>query len=223
MGLTKNDFAIFHQGQRQQIAAFSAQASHVVANSAAPNVFSNRDTPPVDSQPPLTAIVMDVYNSRLWDIDHRCPPSPACAVGPMFEAVRKFVKQMQPQDRVALYVADEINLYLLQDFTSDPEALRRGIKRGEWYVPASIFPTRAGSGVRTPRTMQAMRAISARLKNVPGRKNLIWISTGFPAPPSVTDSVIGSVKALGDGALPLSAIDPLGLVAPGAESFGHVP
>lgn len=223
-GLTKDDFTIFDQGQRQQIASFSAQASRVTAN-ASPNVFSNRDTPPVDSQPPLTAIVMDVYNSRLWDLDHGCPPSPLCAVGPMFEAVRKFIRQMQPQDRVALYVADEINLYLLQDFTSNPEALRRGIKRGEWYVPASIFPTRAGAGVRTPRTMQAMRAISTHLKNVPGRKNIIWISTGFPAPPFVAESVIGSVKALGDGAMPLSAINPLGLVAPDAASmnFGHVP
>jgi VWFA-related protein len=223
-GLTKDDFTILDQGQRQQTATFSAQVSRVVANAAAPNVFSNRDTPPVDSQPPLTVIVMDVYNSRLWDVE-LCPTLSLCAVGPMFEAVKKFINQMQPQDRVALYVADEVNLYLLQDFTSDPVALRRGLKRGEWYVPANISPWRAGSGLRTPRTMQAMRTISTRLKNVPGRKNIIWISSGFPAPPSVAESVIGSVKTLGDGAMPLSAIDPLGLVAPvpGTMNYGHVP
>jgi VWFA-related protein len=214
-GLTKDDFTIFDQGQRQQIATFSAQASLLVANAGPPNVFSNRDTPPADSQPPLTVIVMDVYNSRLWDTQH-CPPS--CAVGPMFEAVRKFIRHMQPQDRVALYVVDEINLYLLQDFTSDAESLLRELKRGEWYVPASIFPTRAFTSVVTPRTMEAMRTISVHLKSVPGRKNIIWLSSGFPVQPSVRDPVVDAAKALGDGALPLTAINPLGLSAPGGLS-----
>jgi VWFA-related protein len=214
-GLTKDDFTILDQGQRQQIATFSSQATRVVANAAPPNLFSNRDTPPVDSQPPLTVLVLDVYNSRLWDL-HNCPPF--CAVGPMFEAVGKFIGHMQPQDRVALYVADEINLYLLQDFTSDAESLRRELKRGEWYVPASIFPTRAFTSVITPRTMEAMRTISAYLKNVPGRKNIIWLSSGFPVQPSLRDPVIDTAKALGDGALPLTAINPVGLDAPGGLS-----
>ena len=30
------------------------------------------------------------------------------------------------------------------------------------------------------RTMGAMQEIADRLANVPGRKNLIWLSTGFP-------------------------------------------
>jgi VWFA-related protein len=136
----------------------------------------------------------------------------------MFEAVRKFIRHMQPQDRVALYVVDEINLYLLQDFTSDAESLLRELKRGEWYVPASIFPTRAFTSVVTPRTMEAMRTISVHLKSVPGRKNIIWLSSGFPVQPSVRDPVVDAAKALGDGALPLTAINPLGLSAPGGLS-----
>src|SRR5580658_7187866 len=42
-GLTKDDFAIFDQGQRQQIASFSEQANHLTTSAAAtPNIFTNR-------------------------------------------------------------------------------------------------------------------------------------------------------------------------------------
>jgi hypothetical protein len=61
-------------------------------------------------------------------------------------------------------------------------------------------------------TMDAMHAIADHLANVPGRKNLIWISSGFPPVRIVTaEKIDKTAKTLANADLPLSAIDALGL------------
>ena len=141
-GLTKDDFILSDEGKRQKIALFSEQTNRISTTSAntGPNLFTNRFKQGA-SQSPLTVIVLDVYNSRWWDIYYCPPPSgpPICAVEPMFHAVEEFISHMHPEDRVALYeFADK--LYLLQDFTSDPVALQRGLVRGKEYIPVSYSP-----------------------------------------------------------------------------------
>ena len=66
-GLTKDDFVVLDDGQRQQIASFSEQANHVTTADSAPNVFTNRFAQGA-AQPPLTVIVIDAYNARYWDL-----------------------------------------------------------------------------------------------------------------------------------------------------------
>jgi hypothetical protein len=64
-------------------------------------------------------------------------------------------------------------------------------------------------------TMDAMHAIADRLASVPGRKNLVWLSSGFlPASmQTVTMQKIDSTaKTLGNADLPLSVIDAKGLI-----------
>ena len=220
-GLTKDDFALFDQGQSQQIASFSEQTNHLTTTgaAAAANLFTNRSTQSASAQPPLTVIVLDAFNARYWDLhSNLCPPPPSippkpqvCAVGPMFEAVEKFISQMQPQDRVALYELSD-TLYLLQDFTSDPSALQRGLDHGREYVPDSIPPSQFDPVDMDAYTMDAMHAIADHLANVPGRKNLIWISSGFPPVRIVTaEKIDKTAKTLANADLPLSAIDALGL------------
>ena len=142
-GLTKDDFILSDEGKRQKIASFSEHRNRVATNSAGttPNLFTNRFEQGA-SQPPLTVIVLDVYNSRWWDINY-CPPpsgSPRCAVDPMFRAVENFVNGMQPQDHVALYELSD-KLYLLQDFTSDSAALQLPLIHGKKYIPSSYSPS----------------------------------------------------------------------------------
>jgi VWFA-related protein len=226
-GLTKDDFALFDKGQRQQIASFSVQKSTVTANAApAPNVFSNRYEQGPTAQPPLTVIVIDAYNS---------PPRIVSAI---FSEVEKFIKGMQPQDDVALYeFADK--LYVLQDFTSDASPLERGLQRGMQLVPETFrLPYRTPIEA-SAETMDAMKAISDRLAKVPGRKNLIWLSSGLPVPNfmanrnarvpgSSEDRIITgekidqTAKILANSDFPLFTIDPNGLVAGGIPT-GPVP
>jgi VWFA-related protein len=227
IGLTKDDFILSDEGKRQKIASFSEQTNRLATSSAGavPTLFTNRFEQGA-SQPPLTVIVLDVYNSRWWDL-HYCPPpsgSPTCAIDPMFHAVEKFVSGMQPQDRVALYELSD-KLYLLQDFTSDPVALERALAHGKEHIPVSYSPSQTDPVEMSAHTMNGMHEIADRLARVPGRKNLIWLSSGFPRQRVITDEKMDtSAKALANADLPLSAINVLGLAGGGAtEDVGPVP
>ncbi len=228
-GLAKDDFKIFDQGQPQQIAAFSAQTSRVTGNASAPaspNFFSNRLAQPADSQPPLTVIVMDAFEAKYQD---RYWCTPICQLGPMFQQVRKFISQIGPQDRVALYEIGE-QLHLLQDFTNDANALRRGLDRGSEYAAQITYQWAVCQPLETePHTMDALHEIAARLARVPGRKNLIVLSHGFPPIPlndggtEITNrNIDNSAKTLGNSDLPMTAIDTAGVYVTGVP-IGPVP
>ncbi len=233
-GLTKDDFVLLDQGQRQQLATFSEQKSSLTADSAAAapaNLFTNRFAPGDNAQPPLTVIVIDSYSARYWDVhSNMCPPPPPlpplplCATGPMFHEVEKFISRMQPQDRVALYELGD-KLYLLQDFTSDASALLRALDRGKQYIPPSFTSSKLDPVDMDAHTMDAMHAIADSLANVPGRKNLVFLSPGFPPTTDLiitTQKIDETSKSLGNADLPLSAVDPLGLNG-GDPDTGPVP
>jgi VWFA-related protein len=220
-GLSKDDFKIFDQGRPQQIAAFSADTSRVTADASAPvapNLFSNRNAQPSDSQPPLTVIVMDAFQAKFQD-RYFCPGI-TCQLGAMFQQVRKFISQVGPQDRVAIYEIGE-QLYLLQDFTSDPDALRHGVDRGAEYAGQITYQWAMCQPLEMePHTLDALHEIAARLARVPGRKNLIVLSHGFPPIPfrdggrEITNrNMVNAVRTLGDSDLPMTAIDTAGVYA----------
>jgi VWFA-related protein len=213
-GLTKDDFILTDDGQRQQIASFSEPANPAVTGAAtAPNTFTNRFAQGVAAQPLLTVVVIDAFNS---------------GAGRLLDQVAKFVSHMQPQDRVALYELTMDKLYLLQDFTSDPTALQRGIIRGREYA-SILHPRVMFAQDIDAQTMDAMRVIADHLAKVPGRKNMIWLTLGFPPVPrndggvGITYDMINKTsKTLSNSDLPLFAIDAQGLVV-GGSGGGPVP
>ena len=73
--------------------------------------------------------------------------------------------------------------------------------------------------------MNGMHEIADRLARVPGRKNLIWLSSGFPRQRVITEEKMDiSAKILANANLPLSAINALGLAGGGAtDNVGPVP
>jgi VWFA-related protein len=228
-GLTKDDFILLDEGKRQQINSITEQNNRLVtmAATAKPNLFTNRFEQGAAAQPPLTVIVIDAYNAGFWDAfppecGGKCPP--LCAVGPIFHEVEKFISQMQLQDRVALYeLAD--NLYLLQDFSADTDALNRALARGKQYVPTVFYPSQTAPRDMDAHTMDAMHAIADRLAKVPGRKNMIWLSTGFPPDAGLGKTALNAVevtdktaKILGDADFPLFSMNALGLMAGGGEA-----
>jgi VWFA-related protein len=130
---------------------------------------------------------------------------------------------MHPEDRVALYELTD-QLYLLQDFTGDAGALQRGLVQGKEYAASLHFsrPQTFAADMEA-HTMGAMHTIADRLAKVPGRKNFIWLSTGFPPLPlndggvGITyEKIVNTAKTLGNADLPLFAIDAKGLAAGGS-------
>ena len=232
-GLTKDDFVLLDEGKRQQITSVTEQNNRVTATIAAsaPNLFTNRFEKSAP-QSVLTVIVLDAYNTRYWDIQmmtaRQCPI--LCnKVGAVFGQVEKFISHMHPEDRVALYeLADK--LYLLQDFTNDAAAIQRGVDRGKEYEASLHFSRSQMEPVDMENfTMGAMHEIADRLARIPGRKNLIWLSTGFPPVPKddgglvITYDNIGKTsKILANADFPLFAIDADGLI-PYPPGGGPVP
>jgi VWFA-related protein len=232
-GLTKNDFVLLDEGKRQQIASITEQSNRLMTTAAtsAPNLFTNRYEKGA-SQAPLTVIILDAYNTRYWDmqmvVDRKCPW--LCnRLGALFIQAEKFISQMHPEDRVAIYEIGS-KLYLLQDFTSDPAALQRGVERGKEYASEIQFARSQMEPFDMDAfTMGVMHEIADRLAKIPGRKNMIWLSTGFPPDDSFSHASMSTIqkmdnasKILGNADFPLFAIDAKGLV-PEMPPIGPVP
>lgn len=119
----------------------------------------------------------------------------------------EFIKQLDPRDRVAIYGLRD-SLHILCDFTSDRSQLltilktydttsvtnRQTAQYGTVHVHQPRRPTSfsdsinegnrqyigiAGQG-RAGITMAALQSIAAHVANIPGRKNLVWLTANLP-------------------------------------------
>jgi VWFA-related protein len=201
--LTKEDFVLYDKGQEQKIRYFFKEVSAPPPDSAMPAideaVISNRFVSvkvdgKVKAQPlpdSLTVILLDGLNTSFTD-QHYAK-----------EGLVKFLKQLRPGDQVAIYTLAN-GLRVLHDFTSDISSLLTALDRHrnqESVAAASSTYEDANTGDdnldgfldqanekianyyqanRTLTTLQALQAIANRLAGLPGRKNLIWLSSGFP-------------------------------------------
>jgi VWFA-related protein len=117
----------------------------------------------------------------------------------------QFLEQLGPQDRVAIYGLTD-SLHVLCDFTSDRGQLiavlkeydtisktnREIVEPGLRHPPvlgqeADPFENEASAtlagmanGGRARTTMAALMSIAAHVANIPGRKNLVWLTANLP-------------------------------------------
>jgi VWFA-related protein len=120
-----------------------------------------------------------------------------------------FLHTLKPNQRVAIFALAG-DLFLLQDFTSDPATLTQALQKfkaqDSAYLshgePAVLTATMAAAIAESPLletlnrfnqensvdstsdrarlTTAALKAIARAMIGYPGRKNLIWVSSGFP-------------------------------------------
>ncbi len=206
-GLTKDDFTILDQGQRQTIASMSEQLSTVTTTMAtaatqSPNFFSNRYEQRTGVAPSVSVILIDSLNM----LNNGGQPSRSNMTSARAQVV-KFLKQVQPRDRIALYFLSN-KIYILKEFTNDSAALLQAMDviphlqqdqpnatPSMDFAPATpsskmMDPGWALDGIaraneddttnRVHQTAAALEAIAKHLAGVPGRKNLIWVSGSFP-------------------------------------------
>ena len=113
--LTKDDFIVTDQGKPQSISLFRMDAAGPTPAAAAQlmprNEFSNR----VDRQSQIptsaTVVLMDFLNTHFADQSRARLQ------------VLKFLRQIQPQDRVALYSLVGGGIRVIHDFTNNSETL----------------------------------------------------------------------------------------------------
>ncbi len=212
-GLTRDDFSIWDDGQAQKISVFSVQSNRTLPAALASlplGTFTNRVGGRGEVPGSATIVLLDGLNTHFEDQAYAKAQ------------IIKFLKQIQPQDRVALYTLTT-NLSVLHDFTADSkvlvEALQGYAGSDTHEIAASEPPPQPSNRLliipsvpnqnasqqtiikvgledymhqtlqqsadwysmdRTLKTLDALKTIARALGHVPGRKNLVWVSSTFP-------------------------------------------
>lgn len=193
-GLSKADFTIYDRNKEQNIALFSVGSVRRHDKPRAPlppGIYTNRPAQRGESPNTVTVVLLDAVNTRIEDQGY--------AKGQFL----KFLSQIRPQDRVAVYALGN-QLRILQDFTGDSKVLLNSVARfrGEPlpYVddsepdPANTIDDAMNRFLndknalmadmaiqnRVRATVSAMEAIANHIGHLPGRKNLVWITGSFP-------------------------------------------
>jgi VWFA-related protein len=140
----------------------------------------------------------------------------------------EYLKTLGPRDRVALYGLSD-TLHVLCDFTSDRSRLlsivenfdprsrtsREIAEPGATHLPqqsggliappidaANMEMAEDANAVRAMATLAALRAIAAHVANIPGRKNLVWLTASLPFSADAMAAVLGPAQI---AAYPLDA------------------
>jgi VWFA-related protein len=253
--LKKEDFLLRDNGQSQKLSVFAEQnsiAAHLstVGNGPAPaaNVYSNHVENSPSGANSVTILLFDALNTDFRDLSYAR------------EKVINFLQHMQPQDQVALYVLTPSTLYVMHDFTNDSETLVRlmGGKPEKTSTTSTAAPGpddakiaklindsldesnafhKAGQRMnQVETTSQAMLQIAQNVVNIPGRKNLVWISAGFPITMGTaiplgsrdngydfTGMLSSTAMQLGDANVAVYPVDARGLVGPRGGRGGISP
>ena len=179
-GLKTEDFTVTENGEEQTIADFSFHQAGTIsqtANQLPANTISN--APQYSGNSSLNIILLDAINTDFSNHAY---------------AQDMLIKYLDGNPKIqptAVY-ALEHNLILLHDFTTDTKALRDALAHYKGMivhhmetVEAAASPfTQHGTFRNVPQgrsaAFQGMRFLSQALAGYRGRKNLIWISEGFP-------------------------------------------
>lgn len=214
-GLTKDDFVLLDNGRPQKIALFLINAGPRKEASLAPlasGAVSNRIGDD-DTAASATVLLIDQKNTP-WDLQ-------AFAIA----RIGKFVRFQHRRGRVGIYtLAGNGSVHVVQELTGDEALLRRAAERLKSggkdqpdkdtggmtaHAAREYTATRmmdAGSTMRG-----ALEAIARHLATVPGRKTLVWITTGFQFSAALQPDMEKAARALNDANAALYAVDPRGL------------
>lgn len=176
LGLKRHDFTVLDDGVPQKILSFEAfdfnqvkPAPVAMPPSLPPDTYMN--VAATAERGPLYVIVYDAVNMRHDDqIFAR-------------KQLADFLASKPAGTRFELYVLDT-DLRLLQGFTTQPDKLLRAfdVQRKDEHIPF-VFLNGANYGAGNPiLPFEAMAWIGKHLEGLPGRKNLMWMSSAFPVP-----------------------------------------
>ena len=171
-GLTANDFSISEDGQPQRIRSFDVHDFDAISDSLPkppPSLPANTfvNVPSGPERGPLYVLLLDLLNIAVDD-------QPRAR-----EQLLKFVRSKPLGTRFAIFVLSD-GLYLVQGFTEDRNLLADALdyKRPRSHIPR-IFMY-ADNYQAYFSTARALVRIAKFLAELPGHKNVIWLSSSFP-------------------------------------------
>ncbi len=186
--LTKDDFVIEDKGKKQTIALFDITESGKLKTPATPlpvGVMSNRLNSKGETQGTATVLLYDRINS---DVTNQAF---------VRNQILRVLAGLQPTDRLGFYSLG-FGLSIVRDYNEDAAPLAKVAKAmlenqnaPDNFTPEekglfktlfdSMTPTQSFSNqAKVNITYPAFRSIARHLEGVPGRKNLVWITSTFP-------------------------------------------
>jgi len=236
-GLTRDDFTLLEDGKTHPIDFFSVETS--AGGDAGPAGLAERAAPPAgaagefSNRPQrglsggVTAILFDRVNTTLADQNQAR------------SQIAKFLQQIRPEDRVALYSLDTSTVRILHDFTSSSASLLRALSWplgadrppedpdvAAWISRTTDTMSQQLTQDRVGVTMDALIAIAAHLAGTRGRKSLIWVSSGVPfrvRDETMAIPVARAARAIDDANIAIYPVDARGLVTTGVAPAETMP
>jgi len=245
LNLTANDFRLFEDGKEQRIEFFSVVSASAASASArvapqpiVPGTFTNRPGGAIPTT--ATVVLFDRLNTRFEDQlparDHIVKflgnlrandrialyvlESNAVRVVHDFShdaaSLMTTIKRYRASTSIEQAVTD----------TPAPELAPSGATAVDadmqaWLLETTRMIDAEFTRRRVQITLSAIEMIAQHLAGIPGRKNLVWVSSGFPliisdrfGPQTMSNEVTRAVQAVNSSHLSIYPIDARGLVAP---------
>jgi VWFA-related protein len=187
--LHASDLRLFDNGVEQNIASFEKQGQRGAPASANPE------------PQPLFIIVLDSRHTGWVDQIYGR------------KGAIEMLSKLPPGDRIAVFAADD-QLRLLHDFSTDYGSLRATIGKYDKEPHAnSPITSLRDLDDRVLGTLQAMTRIARITKSYPGKKILLWVAAGVPAPISLHTHLVLAMRELAAANVVLYTVSPSGLGA----------
>jgi VWFA-related protein len=220
-GLNARDFSVTEDGKSQRIRSFDVHDFDSTADSLPKrptslptNTFVNLPASP--ERGPLYVLLLDLLNMEVDD-------QPAAR-----EQLLKFARSKPLGTRFAVFVMSD-GLYQLQGFTEDRNQLADVVdpKNSRPHLP-KIF-LNADNYRTTVSIPRVLMTIANFLADLPGHKNIIWISASFPSSimpgadtsvegANMSDEIKEATDTLARGQIAVYPVDVRGVAVTGATA-----
>ncbi len=174
-GLTKDDFVVKEDSKEQTVLSFEyLDGSHPsFVPSKLPTLPTNTyvNLPDAPEQGPLYVLYYDMVNTPMEDQMSA------------HKQLLDFVDNAAPGTRFALFV-NARGMHLVQGFTSDHALLHEAIvSKGPGPHLPPVFLYASTYGARDAgAALSNLKFLAEYMGGIPGRKNLLWLSSMFPIP-----------------------------------------
>ena len=214
--LDRSQFEITENGVPQPITAFDPPSAHSMPAGSAPIVHSSADLEKIGNAP-VDILVLDELNNSFSD-----------AASARLQMLTFLGKQPEVLPvPTQLIAAGESRFQLLHDYTQSRDELLKSVEKHFASPPVQQLES-VGLLVET---LGILSQIAESSKGTPGRKNVLWVGSGYPMvntmllPITSEDILQDAIRRVTDRMLDarvtLSLIDPKGIqeVDGGGENF----
>ena len=240
--LRKEDFRVRVNGKDQSVKVFSMDSNLALPSSdpqksddLLPNVFSNRSAVAPGQKSSTTIILFDARNTAWADQAYAKAQ------------VIRYLRTLHPGDHIGLYLLGKKALRVLHDYTADSTSLLKHLEALKYKElpnlslkePDATAALRHDSALldallndsptaepidqmanKIRGTLKAIEFIANHLAQTPGRKNLIWVSGGFPLMlddgwklVTFVPEMNETVRAINDANMAIYPVDARGLIS----------